>query len=478
MTTETINGLTRRNFVEFAAAGALALGAGVFAGGNALADQAAPADAAASDTQVVTDMAGNEVEVPTTIAKFADAWYAHNEVSIMLTNAEGIVATHCAPDQYQWMYRVCPNMAGATATFGDDFNYEDLVAMGPQVVFDSKDDMRDKLTELGIPLVNCTFKTFDEMKQSITLTAQVFGGDAPAIAEKYNAELEQTVADIKAKTDELSDEDRPSVLHGNSVYTFNLDGTGTIIDDWIGVAGGKNANTESTEGNAKAQFSLEQIIDWNPDVIITGKADEVDQILNDPDWASIAAVQNGAVYVNPKGVFGWDRYGVEELLQVQWAAAQLHPELFGDIQIEDKVKAFYKDYLRYDLTDAEVEAILAAQNPPADDAAEDKAADAQPAADGAAAADGAYADGTYTASGKGIGGDVPVTVTVEGGKITAVEVGDNSETQGIGSKAIEQLPDAIVAANGTDGVDAVAGASVTSKAIFTAVDDCLQQASK
>ena len=85
-------------------------------------------------------------------------------------------------------------------------------------------------------------------------------------------------------------------------------------------------------------------------------------------------------------------------------------------------------------------------------------------------------DGEYTASGKGIGGDVPVTVTIEGGKITAVEVGDNSETDGIGSKAIEQLPDAIVAAGGTAGVDAVAGASVTSKAIFSAVEDCLAQA--
>ena len=62
--------------------------------------------------------------------------------------------------------------------------------------------------------------------------------------------------------------------------------------------------------------------------------------------------------------------------------------------------------------------------------------------------------------------------------IRTLEVGDTSVTDGIGSKVIEQLPDAIVAANGTDGVDAVAGASVTSKAIFTAVDDCLQQASK
>ena len=105
------------------------------------------------------------------------------------------------------------------------------------------------------------------------------------------------------------------------------------------------------------------------------------------------------------------------------------------------------------------------------EAAAAEEADAAPATDASA-----VADGTYTASGKGIGGDVPVTVTVEGGKITAVEVGDNSETQGIGSKAIEQLPDAIVAANGTDGVDAVAGATVTSKAIFSAVNDALANA--
>ena len=85
-------------------------------------------------------------------------------------------------------------------------------------------------------------------------------------------------------------------------------------------------------------------------------------------------------------------------------------------------------------------------------------------------------DGFYTAEGKGIGGKVPVTVAIENGRITAVEVGDNSETQGIGSKAIEQLPSAIVAANGTEGVDAVSGATVTSKAIFTAVDEALAQA--
>ena len=97
---------------------------------------------------------------------------------------------------------------------------------------------------------------------------------------------------------------------------------------------------------------------------------------------------------------------------------------------------------------------------------------------GTDAAAATMADGEYKASAKGIGGDVPVTVTVKDGKIAKVEVGENSETQGIGSKAIEQLPDAIVKANGTEGVDAVSGASVTSKAIFDAVNDCMDQAKK
>ena len=95
-------------------------------------------------------------------------------------------------------------------------------------------------------------------------------------------------------------------------------------------------------------------------------------------------------------------------------------------------------------------------------------AEAAPAADASA-----VADGTYEGSAKGMGGEVPVTVTVAGGKITEVTVGENSETQGIGTKAIEQLPAKIVEAGTTEGVDAVAGATITSKAIFEAIATAL-----
>lgn len=361
--------LSRRGFLMLAGvAGTTILGGAALAGcaSGTSTDQSSSSDAAGAQgtgTHEVIDMACNKLTLPVSPTKYADGWFAHNEVTIMLAGAEGLVATDCMPKSYPWMYKVNPNMAKATATFGDNFNFEDLVALGPQLIFSSSEDLRSKCNEVGIPLVNCLFTSFDEMKQSVKLSGDVFGGKAPQIAENYVNELEKVLSDIKAKTDALSDDERPSILHGDSVYELTVDGTETIIDDWIKVAGGKNAVTASTKANAHAKFSMEQIITWNPDIIITGKPEEVDKILNDQNWSSITAVRNKKVFVNPRGVFGWDRYGVEELLQVQWAAALINPDLFKDLDINTKVKDFYSTYLNYQLTDDEVKLILAAKDP-------------------------------------------------------------------------------------------------------------------
>lgn len=79
---------------------------------------------------------------------------------------------------------------------------------------------------------------------------------------------------------------------------------------------------------------------------------------------------------------------------------------------------------------------------------------------------------TLKGTGKGYGGDVTVTVTKEGDKITKVEAVGAKETEGIGSKAIKELPAKIVAANGTK-VDVIAGATVSSKALIYAVNNAL-----
>ncbi|NLL48780.1 MAG: FMN-binding protein, partial [Firmicutes bacterium] len=80
-------------------------------------------------------------------------------------------------------------------------------------------------------------------------------------------------------------------------------------------------------------------------------------------------------------------------------------------------------------------------------------------------------DGTYRGSAQGFGGELVLDVTVSGGKITEIVIGDNSETPFIAGNAFKALPSAIIEAQGP--VDVVSGATVTSKAILSAVEDAL-----
>ena len=79
---------------------------------------------------------------------------------------------------------------------------------------------------------------------------------------------------------------------------------------------------------------------------------------------------------------------------------------------------------------------------------------------------------TLSGTAQGFGGEVKVTVTVEDGVITDCVIEGDQETAGIGSQAIEQMPEKIVAANGVD-VDGVAGATITSEAVLNALSNAL-----
>ena len=84
-------------------------------------------------------------------------------------------------------------------------------------------------------------------------------------------------------------------------------------------------------------------------------------------------------------------------------------------------------------------------------------------------------DGTYTGVGTGKGGEMKVEVTISGGAITAVNVTEHQETEGICEPAIERIPKTIVD-NQSVLVDAIAGATITSDAILDAVKSCIEQA--
>ena len=104
-----------------------------------------------------------------------------------------------------------------------------------------------------------------------------------------------------------------------------------------------------------------------------------------------------------------------------------------------------------------------------------KAANAMPEPE-AVVSDAVYQDGTYVGNGVGINGPLQVSVTVEGGKVAAVEVLEPNETRGIGDAICIAMPERIIAANGTEGVEVFAGATSTSHGILVAVEEALAQA--
>lgn len=82
--------------------------------------------------------------------------------------------------------------------------------------------------------------------------------------------------------------------------------------------------------------------------------------------------------------------------------------------------------------------------------------------------EGTLKDGSYTGKAKGFAGDVEVITVIENGMIKSVEVGEHSETAGIGTNAIENLP-ALIVEHQSVGVDVVSGATFTSEAIKSVV---------
>lgn len=97
-----------------------------------------------------------------------------------------------------------------------------------------------------------------------------------------------------------------------------------------------------------------------------------------------------------------------------------------------------------------------------------------PAADNAST----YADGTYTASAQGCLSEVTVTVTITAGKVSNVAVDASGETPELGGNAAQTLAEQLTSAGSTVGVDAVSGSTLTSEAVFTAMESCLEQAAQ
>lgn len=326
------------------------------------------------NTITITDDTGDEVTVTKDVKSIADGFPFHPELLTMLGAGDKVVGTITTPEGLPWLYKVNPVLSKAEKVFTaeDDVNLEELIKEKPDVVFvegEGKDNkLRSSIIGAKIPVVQVSFSNFEDMKKSIKLTGAVLGSEGEKKAEEFDNYFDSKYQNITTETSKIQESEKPKVLHITSMEPLIVDGKDTIMDEWIKTAGGTNA-ADVKGGNQKV--SPEQVLSWNPDVIIIGKVHSngfatpitAENFMKDSKWQQLNAVKNKKVYDNPMGAFLWDRFGPEEVLQIQWAAKTLHPDKFKDLNISDEVKSFYKIFLNYNLTDDDVDKILKSEPP-------------------------------------------------------------------------------------------------------------------
>ena len=109
-----------------------------------------------------------------------------------------------------------------------------------------------------------------------------------------------------------------------------------------------------------ANVSIEQVLLWNPQVIVTIDLFFAATVRDDPGWAAVDAVKNGRVHLSPKMPFGWVDFppSVNRLIGLWWLAKILYPERFPE-DMEKLTREFYTLFYHRTPTDAQIKHVLA-----------------------------------------------------------------------------------------------------------------------
>ena len=320
----------------------------------------------------VTDMIGRDVEIPASVSNVVATSPPMTTVLYMI-----------APDKlkavnFQWtdeemkyvpgQYQSLPVVGGWYGT--QDGSYEEFIASEPDIVIESIDEggdgdastVKERQEKFGtIPVVAAKDTTnVETIGESITFMGEVVG--AQDKAKELNDFNDRYLNIVHDKASKLSDSDKKTVYYAQGDDGLQTNPSHSTHGQLIDLVGGVNVADSLNQGNTTSgiQVSIEQVISWNPDVIITNDPEFYSSVYDNPNWAKLDAVKNKEVYLSPQSPFKWfDRpVGANMIIGVPWTAKVIYPDDYKDINMVDATKEFYSNFYHFDLSDDEAKQIL------------------------------------------------------------------------------------------------------------------------
>lgn len=323
------------------------------------------------ETREITDMAGRKVTVPA----------AEDIESVFSTGPVAAIFMYMvAPDKLLgWNYELndveksiilekyhdLPNFG-----MGDAINYEAVIAANPTIALncgkinDAMVSDCDALSKsLGIPVI-AVDNELNNSAEAFRFMGELLGVEDHA--EELAEYSEKIFTDIASLAD-IPEDEKVSVYFGNgedSLETAPRGSQHAQIFDGVNVT--NVADLELGDGS-RVQISAEQLLAWNPDVIVVNgepKADKsgnsaAEDILSNPDYASLKAVQDNKVYGTPNAPFSWvDRpAGPNRLIGMRWLSAVVYPE-YIKCDVNEEIREFFNLFYHVDLSDEQLENVL------------------------------------------------------------------------------------------------------------------------
>lgn len=314
-------------------------------------------------TRVITDMLGRKVTIPTKVNKVislsnnttVDIYTLSPDKLLGLSFKMKATAKDYIPEKYF-------NLPVVGTTSDGKVDNESILKLKPDLIICSNEDevfpADDIQKQLNIPVVMIT--------TDIDKTDKVYTFLGDCLNEKTRAKeladySKKALDKVKTLVKKVPANKKLSVYYAE-MTGLQTDISGNVHTEVLDYAGGKNvADINEAKVGSMAQVSMEQVLNWNPDVILVGvaKTDLYSTINSDSTWAKVKAVKDKKVYATPAIPFNWfDRPpSAVRVLGAEWLANLLYPD-YVKIDIKKETKDYYEKFFRIKLTDQQVQDIL------------------------------------------------------------------------------------------------------------------------
>src|SRR6516164_3641560 len=244
---------------------------------------------------------------------------------------------------------------------GNTASLESVLALRPDLIVDVGATAETFVSlaarvqeQTGIP-----YALLDGRFSALATTYQKLGElvGRSAAAEELADYARRTLAQVTGRIADVAAEARPRVYYARGPRGLVTALGGSINVETIELIA---RNVAGGTGGGLANVSLEQVLPWNPDVIVTIDAEFAAAVSSDPTWAAVKAVRDNNVHLSPQLPFGWVDFppGPNRLIGLWWLARLLYPQRFPE-DLRTRTREFYARFYHVTPSDAQIEQVLA-----------------------------------------------------------------------------------------------------------------------